>query len=118
MTEKELEGNFLIAVFNGWIYKDLEDFRQDKSSTRIHCYHEDLDLLMLIINDTSKKLPIILEFSISLIPMCRLMYVPKNGEHKFFNSEQDNDITPIQTFFNVFVEFIKWYNNKISHGNN
>ena len=43
------EGNFIIAVFNNWSYKDVEDTERDTTFPLLHNYHEDWNKLMPVV---------------------------------------------------------------------
>lgn len=118
MENKEiLEGNKLIAEFDGWI---LTDEFPDKNRTytkngnleldTTFKYHTSWDWLMPVVDKIEKK-GCIIEISYSIVCMCRICIIGKKYE-KAFNIINDNNggIQPISAVYKSIVEFIKWYN--------
>lgn len=118
MENKEiLEGNKLIAEFDGWI---LTDEFPDKNRTytkngnieldTTFKYHTSWDWLMPVVDKIEKK-GCIIEISYSIVCMCRICIIGKKYE-KAFNIINDNKggIQPISAVYKSIVEFIKWYN--------
>ena len=50
MSKEQIEGNFLISVFNGWTYENVKDFSKDITSNELHNYHEDWNKLMMAVD--------------------------------------------------------------------
>ena len=131
-----LEGNKMIAEFMGWkfIYKGKDykvwnpDFKSEEQHpndwvfatwikddfeeymSRILRYHLSWDWLMPVIEKLNTNHAIIFEYTISLIPICKVMFVPKNDIHLHFVSNESNNITGLEAVFSQVVKFLKWHN--------
>jgi len=121
MEAKEiLEGNFIIAKFMGGVYDGTKYFVFKEQNNRhlIHGdlydsqlkYHSSWDWLMPVVEKIHSTPAVIFEFTIALIPFCRIMYTPKNQPHKIFMSEERNDITGMEAIYQAVIQFIYWYN--------
>jgi len=118
-----ITGNDLICKYLGWIKSKRDpNFYQvpnlypslvDTGWTEFHVsdiyFHDNLHYLMPVIVKINKEMPVIFDFSISLTPLARLLYVPKMGTHKYFISDEKNDTTPEQAIYSVVVAFLTWH---------
>lgn len=122
MTQTTLEGNKLIAEFVGgkycirdkrseqWGFRNLPNIPHWVSEQALD-YHSSWDWLMPVVEKIHATPAVIFEYTISLIPFCRIMYCPKNQEHHYFKSQEINGITGIEAVYDCVCAFIQWYNN-------
>lgn len=114
MTKEEIiQGNILIADFMGMSKGDvdgfyfIEGFLMPAESLN---YQGSYEWIMQVVEKIHSTPAIIFEFTIALIPFCRIMYTPKYQPHKVFMSEERQDITGVEAIYQCVVQFIKWYN--------
>ena len=99
IDNQTIENNFLISVFNDWLYKNVEEFKKDRYSTELHNYHEDWN---------------------KIIPVCRkfdMLYsdswtIKQNEEYVELSNKLDAAATlyEVLPLYNQLVECVKWYN--------
>lgn len=119
--EQRIEFNKLIAEFmGGYDHGGSFNFGADNDKYNLPQwadykelqYHSSWDWLMPVVEKIQDTPAIIFEYTFSLIPFCRIMYVPKNGAHKYFISPQSNEITGIEAVCDCILQFIQWYNSQ------
>lgn len=98
MTNIITYNNYLLSLFNGWDYKNVDDFAKDITSSQLHNYHEDWN---------------------KLIPLCR-KFDTLSFDHKSININEeylelskilDNRIIvyEIMPVYMQLVDCVKWY---------